>query len=276
MKVLIDESLTGKALFDYLVTNKQSLINQKKSSIKTTDAIAYCPEFYLLRDKSAVKTIVNNIPEDSTKVRTKFVGNTAWWFDSQGDVLLPDCWNKSIKDGNGRLHLKDHTYKLEAEIGDVVNIYPQELSLTELGLQKAGTTQALVYESDVQKSYDENIFNKYRKGKINQHSIGLRYGKILMAINDEDYKEEFATWNEYIDKVINREDAVKAGYMWIVPEIKLIEVSAVLLGANSLTPTLEVGKNTLEQPEPSTVTEPLPATAFDWKSAIQETTFIKF
>lgn len=273
MKVIIDETLTGKELYNYLVANKQQLIAQKKSSIKTTDTVSYNPEYYTVKEKTSVKTLITDIPEEATKVRVKIVGNSAWWFDSQQDVLLPDCWNKSIKDGNGRLHLKDHTYKLEAEIGDVFNIYPQDVSLTDLGLNISGTTQALIYESDVQKSYDEKTFNKYRKGKINQHSIGLNYKNILMAINDEDYKEEFATWNKYIDRIINREDAEKRGYMWIVPEIKLIEVSAVLLGANELTPTLEVGKNTFAQPEPSTVEEPSNEPVFDWSAAIKTTNF---
>src|SRR5438105_5289153 len=204
MKVLIDENLKGKALYKFLVENKSSLINQKKSGLpKTTDPVSCNLEFFNLKDNTASKTAIGNIPEDATSVRAKIVANTFMWMDSQRDVLLPGCADKTIKDGKGRLHLKDHTFKLDAEIGDVFNIYTQNLSLSELGVNKAGTVEVLIYESDVKKSYDEKVFTKYKAGKINQHSISLNYVKLDMAINDEDYKEEFANWNKYISQIIN-------------------------------------------------------------------------
>jgi DNA-directed RNA polymerase len=39
-------------------------------------------------------------------------------------------------------------------------------------------------------------------------------------------------------QVINKDVAMKRGYFWVVYEIKLLEVSAVLWGANELTPTI--------------------------------------
>jgi hypothetical protein len=277
MKILVDENLKGKALYEFLVKNKMDLIQQKKASIKTTDAVCFSPSLFNVKGDATEKADIGAVPDDATKVRVKIVGNACMWMDSQKDVLLRESSKKTIKDGNGRLHLKDHTYKLEAEVGDVVNVYLQDVSLTELGLQKAGTTQCIIYESDVQKSYDEKVFTKYKKGKINQHSIGLRYADLKMAINDEDYKEEFANWNAYIDQIINRDEAEESGYFWVVPEIKLVEVSAVLAGANILTPTLSVGKqseeSTDEQPQKST--EQQPQEVFDWKGAIAQTTFIK-
>lgn len=278
MKVLIDETLKGKELFDFLIANKSNLIAQKKASIKTTDAISYHPSLFHVKGSEVIKTDIGTISPDASNVRVKLVANAAMWMDSQNDVLLRDNWKKTIKDGNGRLHLKDHSYKLESEVGDVVNVYSQDVSLSELGLNKSGTTQCLIYESDVQKSYDEKTFNKYKTGRINQHSIGLNYVKLEMAINDADYKEEFANWNTYIDQIINKEDAEASGYFWIVPEIKLVEVSAVLAGANILTPTLQVGKqsdnSTDEQPLKDTVKQPQKS-SFDWKAAIKETTFIQ-
>lgn len=241
MKVLIDDTLKGKDLFNALLANKSQLIAQKKALPKFTEAVCVTPDLFHVKEQQAVKTAIGYVAPDATSVRVKLVANTALFMDSQKDVLLPDCWAKSIKDGKGRLHLKDHNYSIDAQVGDVVNIYSQEVSLTELGINQAGTTQSLIYESDVQKSYDEKTFNKYKSGNIRQHSIGLQYVKIDLAINDSDYKEEFANWNKYIDQIINKEDAQAAGYFWIVPEIKLIEVSAVLMGANELTPTLTVG-----------------------------------
>ena len=69
-----------------------------------------------------------------------------------------------------------------------------------------------------------------------------------MAINDSE-KEEFKTWSENIDKIVNKEDALELGYFWLVQECKLIEISAVTRGSNSLTPTLEEAKETEEEHE---------------------------
>lgn len=275
-KISIPENYTGKQLFDFLVKNETQLRAQKKALPKFTDPIVAAPEYFNVKEKTAIKTIIGDIAEDAVSLRAKFVGNAANWFDSQEDVLLPDCWKKTISEGAGRLHLKDHTYKLEAEVGDVVNIYSQIISLTELGLVTPGTTQCLIYESDVKKEYDAKVFDKYKRGRINQHSIGLNYVKLFLAINDDDYKEEFATWNKYITQIINREDAEARGFFWAVTEIKLIECSAVLLGANKLTPTLEVSKmhTSIQPDEDSTDTKPLEK--FDLSAAIQNTKFSKF
>lgn len=269
MKITIDDNLKGKELFDFLVANKSQLISQKKEFPKRTDAVQSDVSFFYNTNGKAEKTAIGNIPADASSIRAKFVANTALWFDSQRDVLLPDCWKKTIKDGNGRLHLRDHIFEEEAEVGDVVNIFSQDISLVELGLNRTGLTQSLIYESDVIKEYNERVFNKYRKGKINQHSISLSYVKIFLAVNDEDYKEEFATWNKYINQIINRNDAEDVGYFWAVPEIKLIEASAVLLGANILTPTLSVN-STDSQPSSDTDDQPQ---KFDLEKAITETKF---
>lgn len=275
MKVVIPDNLKGSELFKFLKENKSALIAQKKAIGKHCDAISFTPEYYQLKDKAAIKTVVNEIPSDATTFKVKVVANAALWMDSQRDVLLPDCWQKSISEGKGRLHLKDHAYKIDAEVGDVTNVYSQNISLSDLGINKPGLTQCLIYESNVNKLYDEKTFAKYKAGKINQHSIGLNYVVIELSVNDnsEYYKEEYANWIKYVDQIINKEEAEKVGYFWVVKEIKLIEVSAVLLGSNELTPTLEVGgKSTDVEPPISTQQQP-PIQPFNVSEAIKTTTF---
>lgn len=256
-KIVIDENLKGKELYKFLVENKTALIAQKKAFPKKTDNIGGLPSFYQAKGPEAVKTSIGEIPEDANVLSTEIVANAAMWFDSQRDVLLTDCWKKTIKDGNGRLHLKDHTHEMDAEVGDVTNIYAKNLSLTELGLNKSGTTQCLVYASDVRKEYDPKTFSKYKRGRVKQHSIGLQYVKIDLAINDPDSEKEYTLWNKYIDQIINKEEAEEIGFFWAVSEIKLIEVSAVIAGANRLTPTLWVGAKTSEgEPDEDTHDEP--------------------
>ncbi len=271
MKISVDPNLKGKELYRFLIENKAQLIAQKKSMEKWADAVSFMPSIYNLKGKEAIKAAgPADIAPDATTVRVKVVANTSMWCDSDMDVLLRDNAKKSMKDRKGLiLHLKDHGRTLDDQIGDVADIYYEEISLKELGYNKTGTAQALIFETDIRKAYDERAFNKYKAGLIKQHSIGLRYVKLDLAINDPEDEKEFDYWNKYIDQVINREVAEEKGYFWVVPEIQLIENSAVLFGSNILTPTLEA-KGTAIEPSSDTQEQPH---EFDLAAAIKTTKF---
>ena len=67
----------------------------------------------------------------------------------------------------------------------------------------------------------------------------MYYVKVELAVNDAEEIEEYKVWNQYINDIGNKELAEENGYFWAVKEAKLIEISAVLEGSNSLTPTIE-------------------------------------
>jgi len=106
------------------------------------------------------------------------------------------------------------------------------------------------------KDYNEKVFNQYKMGRVNQHSIGLQYLQLELAINDEESEKEFDFWNKYYDQIINKEEADKKGFFWVVQEIRLIENSAVLFGSNEATPTLDNNIKSLESPSGTQETEP--------------------
>jgi hypothetical protein len=275
-KIIIDEAMKGKELTSFLMENKSLLIAQKKAIIKRTDPVECNPSLLLLKDSKVIKAAASDIPEDATSVRVKVVANTALYMDSQLDVLIPDCWKISIKQRKGMIpHLHDHIHEIGAEVGDVADIYSQDISLTDLGINKSGKTQCLIFETDIKKSYNEKVFDKYKAGRIKQHSIGLQYIKMDFAINDEDSEKEYNFWKKYFDQLINPEVAEERGFFFVIQEIKLLENSAVLFGSNELTPTLSVGKiDSLDLPGNAPVGSS-PSQAFDVSKAIKETTFIK-
>lgn len=272
-KIVVDPALKGKDLTAFLIENKDAMIAERKSAIKHTDPCTSIPSVYNVEGAKAIKTAPGEALEAKESVRVKVVANTALWLDSYLDVLTPDCWKNSIKTRKGLIpHLHDHEHKLGAEVGDVVDIYSQDISLTDLGLNKKGKTQCLIFETDIRKAYNEMVFRKYATGKVKQHSIALQYVKIDLAINDEESEKEFTFWKKYYDQLINPEDADETGFFFVVTEIKLLENSAVLFGANALTPTLDVKADTFIQPDEDTTEEkPLP---FDLSKAITETKFI--
>lgn len=283
-KVLIPDDLKGKDLFKFLKENKQALINEKKSMLKHTEAFISIPsvnQMKVLKDGSIVKwstaeddgsesgsADAGTMIPDSDSVHVTVVANAANWCDSQMDVLIPDCWKTSIKQRKGMIpHLHDHIHQIEAKVGEVAKIYSKDMKLTDLGLGQNGSTQVLIFETDVMKSYNEKIFNQYKLGKINQHSIGLQYVKISMCINDEDSEKEYDFWNKYLPQVINQDAVITRGYFWVVTEIKLLENSCVLFGSNELTPTLDVKVST--EPEPSNDTKEDQPPPFDLMKAIK-------
>lgn len=270
------KDLSGKPLFAYLKANKEALIAEKKSVIKHADPFSCCPEISrvkVTKDGSIIKADdagaedATMIPDDNS-VHVTVIANTANWCDSQLDVLIPDCWKATIKQRKGMIpHLHDHIHQIEAKVGEVAKIYSKDMKLSDLGLNLPGSTQVLIFETDVLESYNEKIFNQYKLGKINQHSIGLQYVKISLCINDEDSEKEYDFWNKYYPQVINKEAVDLRGYFWVVTEIKLLENSCVLFGSNELTPTLDVKADTGTQPLQSTDKDQPPP--FDVMGAIK-------
>jgi hypothetical protein len=214
-----------------IVERKAELIKLKKAATKFTDGWS--------------TPSIGNVTKSITKAQSgdsidkTIVGNTYYWMDSHEDVHVKGCFSKSIKESKKIFHLHDHEFKIAAQVGDVSKAYEQELSWSTFGVEKEGSTTALLADSNVKKSYNERIFNDYNEGKIDQHSVGMQYVKLDLAINDEDYEEEYKFWNEIFPLIGNQDKALEKGYFWIVRECKLIEISAVLMGSNSLTPTLE-------------------------------------
>lgn len=220
---------------DFLASNKDEVLKMKRSIIKISDV------FEMPKTANKAQNIQPVIENEVDKLNVKVVANTALWIDSQLDMLLPDCWKKSITERMDMIpHLHDHIRQIDAKVGEVKNIYGQFLTYSELGIQGIGQTQALIFETEILKEYNEMVFNQYKSGKINQHSISLQYVSLQIAINDKKQEKEYTLWNQYLPMAINSKVAIESGYFFIVKECKVIENSCVLFGANEITPTLQV------------------------------------
>lgn len=169
------------------------------------------------------------------------VGNTYNWLDSHGDVHVKSCFKTSLEENKQVFHLHDHEYKISSQVGEVQKVEERDVKWSDLGIEKDGSTQCLVMESDVSKTLSPEVSKLYMENKINQHSVGMKYVDLDLAVNstDKDYKKEKAVWDEYIEKIGNKEKAEEKNYFWVVKEAILIEISCVLKGSNELTPTLE-------------------------------------
>lgn len=234
------EFQSKEELFKALIENKKELVSIKKSATKNADAVSFGyldTSIKIDTNKEDVQSQMQN-PES---LNVKVVINTTNFLDSHGDVHVNGIWNKSVKDNVSFLHLQEHEREFDKVITDSAKGYVQSMTWKKLGLPYDGKTEALIFESTIDKKRNEFMLNQYANGWVKNHSVGMRYVQLELAINTEaEYDKEYkALWDEFYPIIANKENADERGYFWVVKEAKIIEGSAVVMGSNSATPTLE-------------------------------------
>jgi len=102
---------------------------------------------------------------------------------------------------------------------------------------------ALLIDAEISKAKNESVFDEYKNHEINQHSVGMYYVKIDLAIDNQDDKEAYALYRKYLPQIGNADKVEQQGYFFAVQEAKLKEVSAVLQGSNDLTGIFDNNKS---------------------------------
>jgi hypothetical protein len=244
---------TKREMFDYLIQNKSELIEMKRATLKFTDLVGM-PE-----PTETNKALFTDYKDEPTSgvIRRSIVANTYNWMDSHDDVHVGNTFLKSINERTNKVfHLHDHKHEVTAKVGKPIEIKEVEVDWLDLGVNRLGKTTVLMLDSEIKEAYNKDVFRQYLDDEIDQHSVGMRYVKIQLAVNDPEYKEEYALWSEVYPKLGNPEQAEKQGYFWAVKEASLVEVSAVLMASNTLTPTVQ----NIEPSEDTQKTEPTEVT----------------
>lgn len=248
----------NKALHAFLIENQKKLIAQKKAIIKEADGFSFMAPMNSLQAKD--KAYKSNEPidlDDISQIKVRAIINTTNIMDSHKDVHLPGLWDKSLKESSGLMHLQEHkSNSFAAIISDGMDLtaYTKTYSWKELGFEQwKGKTEALVFDSVVKSQRNPFMFDQYGKGYVKNHSVGMRYVKLVMCIDDPQYGAEYEAWEKYFPEIINPAEAEKYGYFWAVKEAMAIEGSAVPKGSNYATPTLD---NNMKQEASKKDTEP--------------------
>lgn len=237
----LDKSFEDKqAMFTALRENKSTLIAQKKMMTKECDSVSFIHKVESNKGE-VVKSDTINLDGVNT-LKMDLVINTTKVMDSHSDVHLDGIWNKSVKEQKNLYLLQEHKMTFANIITDKVKASVKSLDWSELGATFEGKTQALIFTSEVHKDRNGFMFEQYAKGFVKNHSVGMRYVKLELALNSESKydKEEKEVWDKYIGEVANKSDAEKQGYFWAVSEAKIIEGSAVPIGSNKITPVLSI------------------------------------
>jgi len=246
---------TKEELFNYLRINKELLTIEKKQQFKKADGVNSCL-FSVEKDEEITKAKIDTEVLNLDSFKVIAVINTTNLMDSHNDVHIPGLWNKTLKEQRNLYLLQEHDLSFKSIISDNVIASIKNINWTDLGYTYQGKTQALLFNAEIIKGRNDYMAEMYAKGYVKNHSVGMRYVKVDLAMNSDSKLDvvERGVWEKYINQIVNMEQAIELGYFWAVTEAKLIEGSAVPLGSNFATPTISVGK---QEPEVTTlVVEP--------------------
>lgn len=244
------KELSIQERFKYLRDNEKALKAEKVASIKKTTGYSSFEEVKISADKEAGENDADNLTID-------IAANTCMYIDDQYDALAVGAATKSINENIGRgmiYFLKNHGRRTDDIVGDILEAGYKRVRMTINGTEK--DVDALVVKGCARRRRDAKTFDLYKDRLIKQHSVGIQYVKLSLAINDPTDTEHYKTWTATYDQILNKEVADELGFYWYVTEFKFYEVSAVLWGSNDLTPVIEPLESTREDSrKDSTITK---------------------
>lgn len=235
-KELKENFTTKQEMYSALKEKAQDIIAIKRGTEKRSDPVC------LQMRGDATKAIGQEQVGIGSTVYA--IINTTNYYDSHGDVHIDGIWNVSVKDQRNKLY---YIINHELEIGKVISFpkdteaYVQPATWTELGLDYTGKTEALIYKVLLTEATNKDALYAIAQRAPIQNSVRMQYIAMTLCIDDssDDFKQEKANFDKYIDRIANKQDAIEAGYFWAITEAKIYkEGSAVLFGSNDATPVL--------------------------------------
>lgn len=212
---------------------------------------------------------------NSDIIEVKAVINTTNVIDSHLDLHMASTWNKTVEDNPYSYHLKQHEGVFESILSNKARSFNEDMNFRDLGLDIDFKTVANINQFILKKADNPLMFKQYADGNVLQHSVGMFYVNIELAMYDEDSEKNMAFFEMAKSNAVNPEIADEHGYVWVVTEAKKREGSAVVFGSNSITPTLSV-KDYDKSNEPfikstQSVTEPkgIHSEGIDYKAIAQ-------
>jgi hypothetical protein len=251
---------TEELLFSELKANKDDILALKKAQIQKScekGTSISIKNLDLLKLTEEIKNL--KIDDDYYYIAV----NTTKVLDSHGDLHIDGLWKKTVKDQQGRNYLvADHKLELDNVIANKsdIEMVIAEIPFSLIGKSYSGNTQALIY-----KISKDKIKPKYKEWLDNgdvEASVRMRYVSIKMAMNstNENDKEEYKTYNQYVSQIANKDEFESIPYFFVVTEAENVkESSLVLFGSNPATGQInnkEVAEPiTTKKAEPTEVTQ---------------------
>lgn len=241
-------SLSRNEKIAWLKANKSDQIAMKKATVKHCDATVLP---FVDRNNSINKMLPErNLPLDTEDViyRT-LIANTYNYMDSHNDVHFNNLFKKSIIETKKIFLLHDHKFEVGAQIGRVMKAYEQDGRFIYFGYNSSKDTQALLLDVVIEKAKNKSVFEQYKNEEIDQHSVGMQYVQVDLALDDKADPNAYALYHKSLPLIGNSDAVEKQGYFFAVSEAKLRETSAVLMGSNPITGVFDNNKGVVSVDE---------------------------
>jgi hypothetical protein len=187
-----------------------------------------------------------NKEDNEDIVYRKIVPSVYNYIDVTGEVIADNCFKKSIKENaTNVLHIKNHKLDdIAYRVGNTKSIEEVEMNWTDFGIEKDGGTQVLLAESEIMRVYNSEMFLRYKTNIQQAHSIGFFPMKVMLAADDESYKDNFELYKKMLPLLGNPEIGEALGMFFVIKEGRLVEFSALdgEKPANTLSKTIDPTK----------------------------------
>jgi hypothetical protein len=261
---------TKDELFKALFENESLILNAKKSEIYKSFEKGH----NIVTDQTAIKKAFDNSEKgiDFDENYYYIVVNSANFLDTHKDVHVDGNWEKTTKEQQGKVYLVfDHTLKRSEIIATAqdIEIFTAKVPWAFLGKNYEGETYSLVYKVLKEKIINNDAKEWLEKGYKLQASVRMQYVKIESAFNSDnpDYAKQKSVYDEYIQRIANKDEFEEIDYFWVVKEAKnVMESSLLLFGSNSATGVLDTKTTQAEQS--LVTTEPTPVTQIKRKKVL--------
>lgn len=253
------EFTNKEAMFSELVKNQSKLIDLKKAHIYKS-----CEKrqlSFLNLDKA------NAEGQKGFEAKAGFVYpviSTTNYMDSHKDVHFPGCFNKTVKEQQGKVYYAlDHELKWQSILAwqKDVRMFTSTLDWGLVGKDYPGQTEAMVFEIDKSKIRNKEVVEAIEnKAADFENSIRMVYYKIMLGVDSEnkDFAANKAYYDSKIESIANKDEVAKDGYFWGVEELGIHKEGSLVVagGSNDATSIIYEAEKITSEIEPTVVTQP--------------------
>ncbi len=236
---------TKNDVFKALFERQEKIIDIKKSQT-----------YKSIEKGVAVNYDIEAIKEFSTESGFIYpIVSSCNWFDSHKDVHFPGCFNKTVKEQQGKVkYILDHNLAYDSVLAWAkdVEMFIENIQLKQLNKTESGVVECLCFkiseEAIIRKDVLASIKNKVEDF---QNSIRMTYHKVKLGMksDNKEHRVEREYYEKRISEIINKGEAEENGYFWGVEELGIYKEASLVVagGSNSATSILVPAKEKVSQ-----------------------------
>ena len=175
--------------------------------------------------------------------------STTKFYDRHGDVHFDGCFNKTLKEQQGKVvYTLDHELRYDAIVAweKDVTMMIKNIDWSIVGKNYPGQTEALIFEIAKENIKRKDVLSDIvNKVSDFENSIRMVYHKIALGVNsyDKELRKEKKYYDKRINEIANKEAVEEVAYFWGVEELGIIKEGSLVVAGGSNSATSIFSKN---------------------------------